>query len=311
MAVWELVRDAMRGAHDRGREWLTVGEIAREVHKKNPAVHPGTIGLQAKYHCINDPNKRNAPGRQYRTNPLLVTDDPDRHGKSYRLLTEEERRTFLSNPRDDLDKLTYDQAMEFLARPGEASGRPPVPDQATPRPPGGTGTHQQGAAQQRSGVGILATTQDLSGYAFAKVCLIQPECDRGGQPREYLPQGGYRNARSLPLHRYGAGPFCRFRIPANLPVRGVYLLLLDGSVCYVGECENLSARFNMGYGQISPRNCYKGGQQTNCRLNHLILQAVKAGRQLELWFYQTPDRRDVESALIRQLAPPWNSQSRL
>ena len=130
MVVWELVQDAMQAAHLRGEEWLTVGEIVRKVHKKSPAVHPETIGLQVKYHCINDPSKRNAPGHQYRSNPLLVTDDPTKYGKSYRLLTEEERRAFLSNPRDDLDTFTYAGVMELLGRPGRAVGHP-LPEQRT------------------------------------------------------------------------------------------------------------------------------------------------------------------------------------
>ena len=205
----------------------------------------------------------------------------------------------------------HSRHVTFVRASNSQRGRQSLPAQASPGTIGGTERHQQRAAQQGRGPEPLASTRELSGYGFAQVCLIQPGCDRGGQPREYLPQRGYRNARSLPLHRYGAGPFCRFRIPANLHVGGVYLLALNDSVCYVGECESLSARFNMGYGQISPRNCYKGGQQTNCRVNHLILQAVKAEHQVELWFYQTADRRGVESALLRQLAPPWNSQGKL
>jgi len=155
--------------------------------------------------------------------------------------------------------------------------------------------------------GRLAASAEFCGFRFARVCSIEPECGPDGRPREYLPQHGYRNARGLPLHRYGAGPFCSFSIPADLHVAGVYLLLVDDSACYVGECQNLSERFNSrGYGQIQPRNCYKGGQQTNCRLNRLILDAVKQGHRIDLWFHETPDRQAVERKLIAELAPPWN-----
>lgn len=154
-------------------------------------------------------------------------------------------------------------------------------------------------------------TREFCGYNFARLCLVDPDRDPRGQPREYLPQGRYRNASGLRLHRYGTGPFCRFRIPADLHVGGVYVLLMDGSAYYVGECENLSGRFNTGYGQISPRNCYEGGQRTNCRVNHLILEAVKAGYEVELWFYETADRQAIESRLTAELRPPWNSQGRL
>ena len=53
-------------------------------------------------------------------------------------------------------------------------------------------------------------------------------------------------------------------------------LALDGDLRYVGECANLSARFNVGYGNISPKNCFSGGQETNCRLNNLLYEAVLA-----------------------------------
>ena len=171
----------------------------------------------------------------------------------------------------------------------------------------GTASEPRHRPQQNSRVVSFAAAREFSGYGLARVCLIQPECDPDGRPHEYVPQGGYSNLRGLPLHRHGAGPFCRFSIPANLHVAGVYLLLVDDSVRYVGECQNLSERFNSrGYGQIQPRNCYKGGQQTNCRLNRLILEVVKQGHRVELWFHQTFHRRAVESKLIAELAPPWN-----
>ena len=174
-------------------------------------------------------------------------------------------------------------------------------------PPQGTPSQPRHRPQQDLGVMSLAATREFTGYAFARVCLIQPECDPDGRPHEYVPQGGYSNLKGLPLHRHGAGPFCRFSIPANLHVAGVYLLLVDDSVRYVGECQSLSERFNSrGYGQIQPRNCYEGGQQTNCRLNRLILEAIKQGHRMDLWFRETPNRQAVERRLIASLAPPWN-----
>jgi hypothetical protein len=117
MAVWELIRDAMQSAHERGREWLTVGEITREVLAIDQAVNRGTIHGYVRYLCINDPSKKHSAAPLYRTNPLFVTDDPTMHGKRYRLLTEEERRVFLSNPRDDLEFVSYAQLIEWLGDP--------------------------------------------------------------------------------------------------------------------------------------------------------------------------------------------------
>ena len=100
----------------------------------------------------------------------------------------------------------------------------------------------------------------IGAYEFDAICDIEPIRDTDGSVRLFVPQGRYGNTRNLPLNRYGAGPFCKFKIAARIRASGVYVLTLDGQVRYVGECANLSARFNAGYGNISPKNCFKGGQ---------------------------------------------------
>jgi hypothetical protein len=45
----------------------------------------------------------------------------------------------------------------------------------------------------------------------------------------------------------------------------------------------LSARFNAGYGNISPKNCFKGGQETNCRVNNLVHSAALAGERISTY----------------------------
>jgi hypothetical protein len=84
------------------------------------------------------------------------------------------------------------------------------------------------------------------------------------------------------------------------------VLTVDGAPQYVGECANLSARFNAGYGNISPKNCFKGGQETNCRLNNLLYAALLAGKRMSLWFFRTANYKSVEAALRRALNPTWN-----
>ena len=65
-----------------------------------------------------------------------------------------------------------------------------------------------------------------------------------------------------------------------------------------------------GYGTISPRNCFKGGQETNCRINNLILLTSKSGIELALWFYEIEggkqERVAVERELVQALKPTWN-----
>jgi len=106
---------------------------------------------------------------------------------------------------------------------------------------------------------------------FQTVCEIKLDHDEAGKILISRPQAKYKKASSAKLHRYGNGEFCRFRIPKIWNVSGVYAIIVDSRLTYIGECEDLSFRFNTGYGQISPRNCYIGGQQTNCRINKLIL----------------------------------------
>jgi hypothetical protein len=146
----------------------------------------------------------------------------------------------------------------------------------------------------------------ILGYEFEHVGEIEPVRSPNGAVGQFMPQARYENARNLPLNKYGAGPFCRFRISNRFQTSGVYALTIDDEIRYVGECANLSARFNMGYGNISPKNCFKGGQETNCRLNNLVYSAAVAGKQISLWFLQTADYKMIEFALRSNLKLTWN-----
>jgi hypothetical protein len=148
--------------------------------------------------------------------------------------------------------------------------------------------------------------QQFGPYNFSHISAIQPVMDELGVICSFRPQVEYLKRPELSLHEHGGGTFCRFRIPNHLRHEGVYALTVGGEVQYIGECINLSSRYNAGYGQISPRNCYQGGQSTNCRINALIFQAALNGRNVELWFYQTNHRKPIEAELIRLLRPQWN-----
>lgn len=147
---------------------------------------------------------------------------------------------------------------------------------------------------------------DIGRYDFKFICFIEPSRNDDGTIQEFFPQERYRNVRGLSLNRYGGGPFCKFKIPKNITKPGVYAMATERSVQYIGECENLSQRFNMGYGNISPRNCFVGGQETNCRLNHLILQEIQKGIRVALWFHQTNEFKKVEAELRTTQAFAWN-----
>ena len=149
----------------------------------------------------------------------------------------------------------------------------------------------------------------LGGRTFRHVTRISPEAGPDGEPVEYMPQRRYHAAASTPMNRHGHGPFCRFSV-AGLPAApGVYAVTVEQKLAYVGIAASLKRRWGpSGYAQIQPRNCFKGGQSTNCKVNHAILVAARDGLPVRLWMHQTATPRPIEAQLIAELSPPWNAQ---
>ena len=160
---------------------------------------------------------------------------------------------------------------------------------------------------------IPAPAATWCSYPFQYIADLEPEVDPTGTVVEMMPHARYAKASSSRLNPYGDGPFCHFRISWKLPLAGIYLIANgDGVPMYVGECVNLSARFNGGYGNISPRNCYVGGQSTNCRINSLVLATVRQAQRPVLWFMHTTttttERKRLQDQMIATLRPVWNRQ---
>lgn len=149
----------------------------------------------------------------------------------------------------------------------------------------------------------------IDGIKFELGGTIIPEIENG-HIKEYLPQSQYEKNNEIPVHKYGWGPFCKFSLPNLGKKEGVYIFFVGDKPVYVGECENLRKRINSQYGNISPRNCFAGGQETNCRVNHNILTEVKRGERVELFFYpvEQKDRKKMEDRLKKKLRPPWNQE---
>ena len=137
---------------------------------------------------------------------------------------------------------------------------------------------------------------------------LEVERDEYGAVSRFQPQAEYENTERLPLNRYGSGSFCRFRVPGDIHRAGVYLIVASGQLAYVAECEDFSRRFNTGYGQISPRDCYKGGEETDCRINQMVLTYAEGGSGIEVYFIETAGRFALEEACIDAYQPPWNQQ---
>lgn len=161
----------------------------------------------------------------------------------------------------------------------------------------------------QSNVVVEGPLRNFGGHNFELITEIDPKRDSDGEIILDHPEHRYGKADTAKLHRHGQGPFCKFRMKFELWVAGVYVLVVEGRPLYVGKTENLEQRFNNGYGQIAPRNCYVGGQSTNCRINKLILGEAMDGRTVQLLFRKTSDIASLEGKLLRQLRPAWNIQS--
>ena len=154
------------------------------------------------------------------------------------------------------------------------------------------------------------TKLEIQDYTFGHVCEIIPNLDDEGNALEIFPQSQYENKKNLGLNKYGRGPFCKFTIDRKYAGKtGVYVILVNCDIQYIGECADFFKRFGMGYGNISPRNCFEGGQPTNCRINSDILSLFKLKKSIQLYFLETNDRFKIEHELIINQNPSWNKTS--
>lgn len=153
-----------------------------------------------------------------------------------------------------------------------------------------------------------AKTFSVCGYEFRYLQKLMPECDSNGYIVKDYPQNKYDNKKNLPLSYHGQGTFCRFSINAG-EWPGVYLWVVDNEIIYIGETMGLQRRFNMGYGRIAPRNCYTGGQSTNCKMNKVVLDMFEQGMTISLYFYYTTDYKGVELDLLGKIKTRYNAKS--
>ena len=118
-----------------------------------------------------------------------------------------------------------------------------------------------------------------------------------------------KSVYKLFLNDYGDLKYVTFAIAERnfYGLKGVYAYFVDDKLMYVGRCtDSMRVRVNNGYGRIAPKNCYKDGQSTNCRVNSLIQQAKG---DVTLWLHQMDEKEAIserESMLIAALCPAWN-----
>ncbi len=142
---------------------------------------------------------------------------------------------------------------------------------------------------------------------FTFVQYLIPKFNKDGKIMIYSPQKLYLNKKNLPLNKYGSGHFCKFSV--NCPKdSGVYLWVVDKKIIYIGETKNLYKRFNNGYGHISPRNCYEGGQYTNCKMNKIVLKYFSRGKTIKLYFHATKKYKILEQYLLNNFHTLFNEK---
>lgn len=170
-------------------------------------------------------------------------------------------------------------------------------------------TQSETPVREREHFASEVTELMLGGEHFGWFDHIEPETGPDGLPLECMPQAKYAKAAQTRLNRHGQGPFCRFSVSGLPATSGVYAVTVGRILKYVGIANDLRQRWGpQGYARIHPKNCYVGGQSTNCKVNNRILRAAKEGSKVELWIHETPDPRLLEERLIDELDPPWNAQ---
>jgi len=93
--------------------------------------------------------------------------------------------------------------------------------------------------------------------------------------------------------------FCKFKLLSDkIDKSGVYLWVINNEIVYIGEASNLKKRFNSGYGNISARNIFKGGQSTNCKMNRIAMQCFEKNIDINIYFYETSNYKKVEQELL-------------
>lgn len=151
--------------------------------------------------------------------------------------------------------------------------------------------------------------KQLLNYKFEFIQHISPELDDKGHVKEFRPQKEFAKKDLIPLNKHGDGAFCHFTIKSKWNnFAGVYTIYIDDNLVYIGQCKNLGERFNNGYGNISPKNCFQGGQSTNCKLNKIILEAINKHQVVAVYFHCTPNYVEIESELINHYHPTYNCQ---
>lgn len=131
-----------------------------------------------------------------------------------------------------------------------------------------------------------------------------------GSYLKYLKERGDEKYLKF-LNKNGDKKYCQFNVSAaSENQKGLYFYKIADEIKYVGRClTNFNDRINNNYGKITPTNCFKTGQSTNCHLNSKINELD----YLTIGFYVMDNDEDIKllEKLILQSNPnkfEWNVQ---
>lgn len=161
------------------------------------------------------------------------------------------------------------------------------------------------------GAGNRGRTLDLGSVQFQYLADLLPDGDPSGRTDRYTAHDKYRNDSGLALNPEGVGPFCRLRVRHAPKAAGVFALLCEGSVVYLGATDDLYHTINLELGLIAPRACYERGDENACRVNNRVLTAHEHGSTVSLWFHLSVAGSLLLRRLLAEMAaegrqPSWN-----
>jgi len=115
------------------------------------------------------------------------------------------------------------------------------------------------------------------------------------------------------LNAYGDSRYCKFRMSASQfsDRKGIYVFKSNGIIRYIGRVKGeytFNQRINMGYANISPKNCYIDGQSTNCHINSIINSCKGSINLYILPLDNDEEIINLEKLLINLVNPDWNIQ---
>jgi len=118
---------------------------------------------------------------------------------------------------------------------------------------------------------------------WRKIHEVAPILAPDGSILEHSPAADY-GVPPEELNRAGAGPFCAFRVAHNAGPSGIFAIAVDNRCVYIGKSGNPIVKRISDIGNVSLSSVRKkGGQPSQCRLNHLILEALKNGSSVTFW----------------------------